>query len=106
MADIRIRVPAKAARGEVVEVKTLALAPALDDPAHEFGPDGLPIPHYVRFAATFAGQPVIDVDLQPGASRNVMLSFFVRVETAGTLVLRWTRRDGGVETREVAIAIG
>jgi sulfur-oxidizing protein SoxZ len=106
MADIRIRVPDKAAAGEVVEVKTLAQAPALADPAREFGPDGLPIPHYTRFAATFAGKPVIEVDLQPGVSRDVMLTFFVRVEQSGTLTLRWTRRDGGVETREAVISIG
>lgn len=105
MADIRIRVPDKAARGEVVEVKTLAMAPPLDDPAREFGADGLPIPHYTRFAAAFAGKPVIEVDLQPGVSRNVMLSFFVRVEQGGTLTLRWTRRDGGAEVREAAIAL-
>ncbi len=106
MADIRIRVPVQAARGEVVEIKTLAMAPALDDPSREFGLDGLPTPHYTRFIATFAGQPVIDIDLQPGVSRNVMLSFLVRVEAAGILTLRWTRRDGGTEVREAAIAIG
>lgn len=106
MGDIRIRVPERAKPGEVVEIKTLALAPALDDPAREFGADGLPIPHFVGFSASYLGQPVIEVDLQPGVSRDVMLGFFLRVERAGTLVLRWRLRDGTAEERSAAITLG
>jgi hypothetical protein len=34
-----------------------------------------------------------------------MFSFSIKVERAGSLTLRWTLRDGGFETRQVAIAL-
>jgi hypothetical protein len=105
-ADIRIRLSGPAAPGGVVEVTTLALAPPLADPAAGFDADGLPVPHYVGFEAEFDGRPLWRAVLGPGVSREVMLVFSFRPDRPGALTLRWRRRDGGVETRQVAVPAG
>jgi len=104
MAEIKIRLPDPIRRGDVVEVMTLALAPPLPNADAEFDADGIPIPHYVGFDAELDGRPLMRARFGPGISRNVMFSFSIKVERAGALTLRWTLRDGGFETRQVAIA--
>ncbi len=102
MADIKIRLSDPVRLGEFVEVKTLALAPALADPEAGFDAAGVPIPHYVGFEAAFAGRPLLRIDLEPGVSRDPMISFAFRLDRAGELLLRWTVRDGSAEERRLA----
>ena len=104
-ADIKFRVPDSVRAGEPFEVKTLALAPPLADPAAGFDAAGLPIPHYVAFEAALDGRLVWRADLGPGVARDVTLSFFAVAHAPGTLALRWTLREGGVEERRAPVTV-
>ena len=91
MADIRIRLPSTIHSGESVEVTTLALAPPLAEGESEFDAAGLPIPYYVAFEAEFDGHP--------------LFSSFFGPDRSGLLTLRWRRREGGSESREVPVVV-
>ncbi len=103
--DIKLRIPDRATAGEVVEIRTLALAPPLDDPADDFGPDGLPRLVVREFHASFEGTRFFHCDVQPGLSRDLALSFSLRVPRAGTVTLTWVTADGQTITRTHAIAV-
>jgi len=105
MADIRIRLPSSIHAGEVVEVTTLAMAPPLTNADAEFDASGVPVPHYVGFEAEFEGRPLLRCVLGPGVSRHVMVGVSFKPDRSGHLTLRWLLREGGVETRQVAITL-
>jgi|AGTN01.2.fsa_nt_gi Sulphur oxidation protein SoxZ. len=104
MAEIKIRIPDAIRAGESFEVKTLALAPPLASPDDEFDAAGIPVPHYVGLRADLDGTPVLAADFGTGVARNVMFSFFLTVERPADLTLQWRLRDGGTETRKIALA--
>lgn len=104
-ADIKVRVADAVRAGEPFEVKTLALAPPLVDPNAGFDAAGLPIPHYVAFEALLDGRLAWRADLGPGVARDVAVSFFAVAGASGTLALRWTLREGGMEERRVPVTV-
>ena len=70
--EIKARVPGAVTAGEPFEVKALALAPPLADPADGFDAAGLPIPHYVGFEAWLDQRLAWRVELGPGVARNII----------------------------------
>ncbi len=102
----RVRVQAKAKKGELVEVKTLVTHPM--ESGQRKDADGKVVPRLIvsGFDATFNGKPVMSIKLDPAVSANPYLSFFVRVDDSGTLKLTWTddnKQSWSSETRiEVA----
>ena len=103
MAEIKTRIPDLIRAGEPFEVKTLALAPPLADPDAGFDAAGVPIPYFVAFEARLDGRLVWRADLGPGVARTVGLNFFVTATGPGTLALRWSLREGGVEERSLPV---
>lgn len=101
----RIRVPKSAAKGEVIEIKTLI--------SHEMesgqrkDKDGNTIPRKIinRFACSMNGEEVFSADLEPAISANPYLSFFVKVEEAGDLTFTWVDDDGSVYEAKQTIAV-
>jgi sulfur-oxidizing protein SoxZ len=86
----RVRVPNKAKKGEVIEVKTLITHPM--ESGQRKGADGKLVPRLIvsAFEATYNGKPVLSAKLEPAISANPYMSFWVRVEESGTLKLTWT----------------
>ncbi|MBM3643660.1 MAG: thiosulfate oxidation carrier complex protein SoxZ [Alphaproteobacteria bacterium] len=102
----RIRVPAKAARGEVIEVKTLITHPM--ESGQRRDADGKLVPRKIvaGFAATYNGKPVIDLTMEPAISANPYLAFYLKVDEPGTLKLTWTDDDKKSWSTEAKIEIG
>jgi len=105
MAEIKIRIPDTIRVGDIVEVMTLALAPALPNADAEFDANGIPIPHYSGIEVDYAASPLLRASFGPGISRNVMFSFSFKADRPGPLVLRWLLQSGGFETRQLPIAL-
>ena len=86
----RIRVQAKARKGEIIEVKTLITHPM--ESGQRKDADGKLVPRMIvnGFAATHNDMPVIDATLEPAIAANPYMSFFLRVEESGTLKMTWT----------------
>jgi sulfur-oxidizing protein SoxZ len=86
----RLRVPATAKKGEVVEVKTLITHPM--ETGLRKGDDGKIVPRLIvnSLKVTYNDKPVLDAKLEPATAANPYLAFFVKVEESGTLKFTWT----------------
>jgi sulfur-oxidizing protein SoxZ len=86
----RLRVPATAKKGEVIEIKTLITHPM--ENGQRKGDDGKIVPRLIvnTMKVTYNDKPVVTAKLEPAISANPYLSFFVRVEESGTLKFTWT----------------
>ncbi|MCW5772674.1 MAG: thiosulfate oxidation carrier complex protein SoxZ [Rhodospirillaceae bacterium] len=92
----RVRVPATAKKGEIIEIKTLI--------AHDMemgtrkGADGKVIPRKIikQFVCTFNGKDLFKADWQPGISANPYMAFFAKVTESGTFDFAWHDDDGSI----------
>jgi sulfur-oxidizing protein SoxZ len=102
----RVRMPATAKAGEVIEVKTLI--------SHEMESGnrkdaaGKPIPRKIikQFTAAFNGKPIIKADWHAAVAANPYQSFFVRVPETGTFTFEWLDDDGSVYKAEQKVTVG
>ncbi|MDX1430949.1 MAG: thiosulfate oxidation carrier complex protein SoxZ [Gammaproteobacteria bacterium] len=92
----RVRVPAKAGKGDIVEIKTLISHPM--ETGQRKNEQGEKIPRRIinRFECALNGRQVFAVDLQPAISMNPYLVFDVRVTESGTFEFTWIDDDGSV----------
>jgi sulfur-oxidizing protein SoxZ len=102
----RVRMPATAKAGEVIEVKTLI--------SHEMesgnrkDKDGKVIARKIinKFTAKFNGKELMSVDWFPAISANPYQSFFVKVPESGTFTFEWLDDDGAVYKAEQKVTVG
>jgi len=101
----RLRVPATARKGEVIEVKTLITHPM--ENGQRKGDDGKIVPRLIvnSLKVTYNGKPVLDAKLEPAISANPYLAFFVKVEESGTLGFTWTDDQNQSWTAESRIEV-
>ncbi|MDB6176838.1 thiosulfate oxidation carrier complex protein SoxZ [Paracoccus sp. Z330] len=92
----RVRVPKTAAKDEVITIKTLISH--LMESGQRKDKDGQVIPRSIinRFTATFNGETVIDVQMEPAISTNPYFEFEARIPDAGEFVFTWYDDDGSV----------
>ena len=107
MANIkpRVKVPSKAAAGEVIEIKTLVNHPM--ESGQRKDKEGNPIPRQIihSFNAYFNGEEVFSVDLEPAISANPYMEFHVKVPESGTFRFEWIDDDGSVYETEEEITV-
>ncbi|WP_299907362.1 thiosulfate oxidation carrier complex protein SoxZ [uncultured Paracoccus sp.] len=101
----RLRLPKTAAKGEVIEVRTLISHPM--ESGLRKDAEGRTIPRGIinRLTVTFNDQPVIDVDLGPGISANPYFAFHATVPEAGEFLFCWHDDDGSIyeERRQIDV---
>lgn len=92
----RVRLPAKAKKGETIEIKTLIQHDM--ESGQRKDAEGKTIPRKIikQFVCTFNGKEVFKSDWQPGISANPYMAFFAKVEQSGTFEFAWTEDDGTV----------
>lgn len=92
----RVRLPASAKRGEIVEIRVL-VQHAMESGQRRDATGAL-VPRKIlrALAVTFEGREVMRAELEPSIAANPLLSFHMRAETTGTLELAWTDDDGSV----------
>lgn len=101
----RVRAPAAAKKGELVEIKTLITHPMESGQRKDQAGQTVPRKILARFACTYNGRPVFAATFEPAVSANPYLSFFVRASESGTLRLTWTDDDGTAYSLDHAIAV-
>jgi sulfur-oxidizing protein SoxZ len=101
----RLRVPATARKGEVVEVKTLITHPMENGQRKDDA--GKLIPRLIvnALAVTYNDKPVMNVKLETAVAANPFMSFFVKVEESGTLKFTWTDDEKNSWTAESKIEV-
>ena len=94
MTKPRIKLPASAKVGELIEIKTLVSH--VMETGQRKDADGKAIPRNIinAFSAKFAGAEVFSAELHPGISANPYLSFFMKVPGPGEFEFTWVE-DGG-----------
>ena len=86
----RLRVPEKAKKGELIEIKTLITHPMETGQRKDEG--GKQVPRLIvnSLAVTFNGKPVLSAKLEPAVAANPYMAFWLRPEESGTLKFTWT----------------
>src|SRR5262245_1262248 len=105
MARALINAPAKAKRGEIIEIKTLI--------SHNmetgFRPDntGKPVPRDIitDFICKYNGQEIFRAELFPAIAANPFLTFSTIATESGTLSFEWTGDNGFTATESVNITV-
>lgn len=103
----RVKVPKTASAGEVVEIKTLISHP-MESGQRKDSKTGEKIPRKIinTFVATFGGEEVIRVAIEPAVSANPYIEFSMKVPETGELRFEWTDDDGSVydEAKTIKVA--
>ena len=100
----RVKVPKKAKAGDTITIKTLISHP-METGLRKDKKTGELIPRKIinKFTASFEGEEVISVDLDPAISANPYIQFDMTVPGEGTIRFEWTDDDGSVYDMEKKI---
>ena len=105
MARVLINVPAKAKRGEIIEIKTL-ISHSMET---GFRPDNtgrlLPRDIITDFVCKYNGEEIFRAQLFPAIAANPFVAFSTVATENGTLTFEWTGDNGFVATGSADIAV-
>ena len=106
MANALVNVPARARRGEIIEIKTL-ISHTMET-GFRRTQLGAVIPRDIirRFVCTYNGTEVFSADLHPAIAANPFIVFSTIAIESGTLVFSWTGDNGFSVTESAAIIVG
>ena len=105
MARTLINVPARARRGEIVEIKTLIAHPM--ETGYRRTHLGEPIPRDIirQFVCTYNGTEVFRAELYPAIAANPFIVFSTVATESGTLTFQWTGDNGFSVTESASITV-
>jgi sulfur-oxidizing protein SoxZ len=105
MARTLINVPARAKRGEIIELKTLISHPM--ESGYRVGTNGTLIPRDIitLFSCTYNGEEIFRAELSPAIAANPFIAFFTTATESGTLTFRWSGDNGFSATETAAITV-
>jgi sulfur-oxidizing protein SoxZ len=105
MERSRVKMPKLAAKGEIIDIKTLV------DHVMESGQRtderGNVIPRKIinKFTCEFEGSPVFACDFEPAIAINPYLHFTARMDKSGTFRFTWIDDDGTSITADETVAV-
>lgn len=90
----RVKVPKSAAKGEIIEIKTL-INHAMESGQRKDA-KGNTIPRQIinKFVCTLNGKEVFSADWHPAISANPYIAFNMRATESGKLEFTWVDDDG------------
>ena len=105
MTQALVNVPAKAKRGEVIEIKTLISHPM--EPGYRVGVNGALIPRSIitTFVATYNGEEIFRAEFSPAIAANPFVTFFTTATESGTIGFEWSGDNGFSATAEAPITV-
>jgi sulfur-oxidizing protein SoxZ len=100
-----INVPAKARRGEIIEIKTLIAHPM--ETGFRVGLAGALIPRDIitTFTATYNGEEIFHADFSQAIAANPFVTFFTTATESGTIAFQWTGDNGFAAAAEAPITV-
>src|SRR2546430_1368110 len=101
----RVRVPPKAAKGEVIEIRAVITHPM--ESGQRVNEVGQRVPRKIinRFVCSYTGVGVFAADWSPSITANPYLSFYTVATESGTLTFAWVDDDGTVYTASAKIEV-
>lgn len=94
----RVRVPAQAKAGELIEIKTLISHEMESGQRKDAAGNTVPRRIINRFTAAFNGRTVFTADWHPAISANPYQSFFYKAVESGEFTFTWKDDDGSEYT--------
>jgi len=94
MPTPKVKFPETAARGEIIEIKTLIDHDMESGQRKDMNGALLPRRIINRFTCALNGRVVFSAELHPGMSANPGLTFFITAHESGTLDFTWFDDDG------------
>jgi sulfur-oxidizing protein SoxZ len=100
-----INVPARARRGEVIEIKTLIAHPM--ESGFRVGLNGALIPRDIiqLFVATYNGEEIFRAEFSPAIAANPFVTFHTVATETGTIAFTWTGDNGFSQTEHAPITV-
>ena len=98
MGAARVRMPANARPGEVIEIRTLVQHPM--ESGFRLDNTGKPIARHIieSLACTYNGREIFRAKLHPAVSTNPFFTFYAVADESGDFVFTWKDDQGGVAT--------
>ena len=105
MASALINVPAKAKRGEIIEIKTLMSH--IMETGFRATATGQVIPRDIitSFICRYNGTEIFRADLFPAIAANPFITFFTVAKDSGSFEFEWIGDNGFSETASAAITV-
>jgi sulfur-oxidizing protein SoxZ len=105
MARALVNVPATAAPGQVIEIKTLIAHPM--ETGYRTGPNGQMLPRDIirRFTCTYDGEVVFSAELHPAIAANPFITFTTVATVTGTLAFTWEGDNGFSQTETATLTV-
>ena len=105
MANLKVRVPATATRGEVIEVFALAVHPM--ESGFRLDNVGKAIPRHIieLFTCTYSGKEIFRAKLHPAVTANPYFSFHLVAEESGELIFSWKDDKGNSGEERVTLTV-
>ena len=103
----RVKVPKKAAAGDVITIKTL-ISHKMESGRRKDKKTGELVPRKIinAFKADFNGTTVFEAALEPSVSANPYIQFTTKVMAGGEFHFSWTDDDGSVYETKKSISVG
>ncbi len=105
MASALINVPARAKRGDVIEIKTLMSHIMETGYRRTAAGDVIPRDIITSFSCRYNGVEVFRADLFPAIAANPFISFFTVATESGKFDFEWIGDQGFSETASASIIV-
>ena len=105
MPRVRVTVPERARRGEVITIRALAQHSMETGFRHNQHGDRIPRDIIRTFVCTYNGEEVFRAELHPAAAANPLIAFTTVATESGTLEFRWTGDDGYAASHSARITV-
>jgi sulfur-oxidizing protein SoxZ len=105
MASALINVPAKAKRGDIIEIKTLMSHIMETGYRRTATGDVVPRDIITSFSCRYNGVEIFRADLFPAIAANPFISFFTVATESGKFNFEWIGDQGFAETASASIAV-
>ena len=105
MASALINVPARAKRGDIIEIKTLTSHIMETGYRHTASGEAVPRDIITSFACRYNGTEVFRADLFPAIAANPFISFFTTATESGKFEFEWIGDNGFTETASASIIV-
>ena len=105
MPSALINVPAKAKRGDIIEIKTLMSHIMETGYRHTAAGEAIPRDIITSFACRYNGNEVFRVDLFPAIAANPFITFFTTATVSGKFEFEWAGDNGFSETASASIIV-
>ena len=105
MASALINVPARAKRGEVIEIKTLMSH--IMETGYRHTADGEVVPRNIitSFSCRYNGTEIFRADLFPAIAANPFITFFTVATESGKFDFEWIGDNDFSETASASITV-